>query len=172
MQRSGVVGNVARARRYGVLATALLATAGLAGSAAPSQGSSAASRAATVGTSYGGVTSQDFPVVVDVNRRRSRVVRAVIAIRLSCTAGGFLTIPDGYTRLRIRRGKFIASFGPVTQRNPDGTTSDLEGSISGTFNSARTKVSGTWAFKATEHDTAGAVTDTCDSGNVSWSAKQ
>jgi hypothetical protein len=172
VQRSDVVGNVARAPRYGALAIALLATAALAGTAAPSQGSSAASRAATLGVSYGGVTAQDFPVVVDVNRRRSRVVRAVIAIRLSCASGGFIVVPDGYTRMSIRRGKFSASFGPTTQRNPDGTTVDLEGSISGTFNSSRTKVSGTWAFKGTEHDAAGAVTDTCDSGNVSWSAKQ
>jgi hypothetical protein len=172
VQRSGVVGNVARAPRHSALATALLATAALAGTAAPSQGSSAASRAATVGVSYGGVTSQDFPVVVDVNRRRSRVVRAVIAIRLSCTAGGFVVTPDGYTKLSIRRGKFSASFGPVTQRNDDGTTTDLEGTISGTFNSSRTRVSGTWALKFTEHDAAGAVTDTCDSGNVSWRAKQ
>ena len=188
MQRSGVVGNVARAPRYGALAVALLATAALAGTAAPSQGSSAASRTATVGASYGGVTSQgvrvtlgasyggitsqDFPVVVDVDRRRSRVVRAVIAIRTSCTAGGSVTVADGYRNISIRRGKFNASFGPSTQRNDDGTTSDLEGTISGTFNSSRTKVSGTWAFKATDHDATGAVTDTCDSGRVNWSAKQ
>jgi hypothetical protein len=172
MQRSGMVGRLARASRYGALATALLATAALAWTATPSQGSSAASRAATVGTSYGGVTSQDFPVVVDVNRRRSRVVRAVIAIRTSCTAGGFIVFPDGYTRMAIRRGKFSASFGPTAQRNPDGTTTDFEGTISGTFNSTRTKVSGTWAFKATFRDAAGAVTDTCDSGSVGWSAKQ
>ena len=188
MQRSGVVGNVARASRYSALAVALLATDALAGTAAPSQGSSAASRAATVGVSYGGVpsqgvfvaiggiyggvTSQDFPVVVDVNRRRSRVVRAVIAIRTSCTSGGFVTVPDGYRNVSVRRGKFSASFGPTTQRNDDGTTSDLEGTMSGTFNSSRTKVSGKWTFKATDHDAAGAVTDTCDSGSVSWSAKQ
>ena len=172
MQRSGVVGNVARAPRYGALAIALLATAALAGTAAPSQGSSAASRAATVGTSYGGVTSQDFPVVVDVNSRRSRVARAVIAIRTSCTAGGFVTFSDGYVRMAIRRGKFSASFGPTTQRNDDGTTTDFEGTVSGTFNSKRTKVSGTWVFKATFRDAAGAVTDTCDSGSVGWSAKQ
>jgi hypothetical protein len=168
VQRSGVVGNLARTPRYGALATALLATAALAGTAVPAQDVGAATKAAT----YGGVTSQDFPVVIDVNRRRNRVVRAVIAIRLSCASGGFLTVPDGYTNMSIRRGKFSASFGPLTQRNPDGTTSDLEGSISGTFNSSRTKVSGTWTFKATEHDTAGTVTDTCDSGNVSWRAKQ
>ena len=116
MQRSSVVGNRARAPRYGALAIALLATAALAGTAAPSQGSSGP-LVVTLGTSYGGVTSQDFPVVVDVNRRRSRVVRAVIAISTSCTAGGLFITPDGHTRLAIRRGKFSSCFGPVTQRN-------------------------------------------------------
>jgi hypothetical protein len=99
-----------------------IATATLAVAAAPTQGFNAASRAGAAGTSYGGVPAQDFPVVVDVNRRRTRVVRAVIAIRLSCTAGGSVSVPDGYTRRSIRRGKFSASFGPVTQRNDDGTT--------------------------------------------------
>ena len=157
-----------------VAMTFILATAVFAGTAAPSQGASAASRdvTLTLGASYGGVTSQDFPVVIDVNRRRARVVRAVIAIRTNCTAGGFITTPDGYTNMVIRRGKFSASFGPTTQRNPDGTTTDYEGTVSGIFNASRTKVSGPWAFKGTDHDASGAVTDTCDSGSVSWSAKQ
>jgi hypothetical protein len=60
----------------------------------------------------------------------------------------------------------------MTNRNDDGTTTDFEGTISGSFNKARTKASGKWSFKATDHDAAGAVTDTCDSGSVSWSAKQ
>ena len=159
-------------RRSSVVATALLATGVLAGTAAPSQGASAvASRALTPGVIYGGVSSQDFPVVIEVNSRRTRVVRAVLAIRVFCTSGGFVTLPDGYRNLVIKRGKFRTSFGPITQPNDDGTTSDLEGSISGRFNSSRTKVSGTWSFKATDHDAAGAVTDTCDSGSVSWSAK-
>jgi hypothetical protein len=68
--------------------------------------------------------------------------------------------------------KFGASFGPTTNRNSDGTTSDFEGSISGAFNKARTTVSGKWSLKDVDHDASGAVTDTCDSGAVSWKAKQ
>jgi hypothetical protein len=60
----------------------------------------------------------------------------------------------------------------MTTRNDDGTTTDFEGSVSGAFNKARTKATGKWTFKATDHDATGAVTDTCDSGSVSWSAKQ
>ena len=43
--------------------------------------------------------------------------------------------------------------------------------MTGRFNKARTRVSGTWTFKATFRDAAGAVVDTCDSGIVNWSAK-
>jgi hypothetical protein len=82
-------------------------------------------------------------------------------------------VPDGYRALAVnKQRRFNASFGPTTTRNDDGTTTDFEGSISGTFNKARTKASGRWSLKATDHDATGAITDTCDSGRVSWTAKQ
>jgi hypothetical protein len=163
---------MSRLRRAGVLAIAILASAPLAATAAPAHRSTLA-RSATAGASYGGLTSQDFPVIVEVNKTRRKVVRTVIAIRLTCTSGGFVTTPDTYGRLPIgKTGKFSMSFGPETQRNDDGTTTDFEGSVSGAFNSDRTKVSGTWSYKATDHDASGAITDTCDSGSVDWSAKQ
>jgi hypothetical protein len=68
--------------------------------------------------------------------------------------------------------KFGASFGPDTQRFDDGTSADFEGSISGALNRTRSRVSGTWRVKVTEYNSAGAVTDTCDSGSVRWTAKQ
>ena len=121
---------------------------------------------------YGGQGKDNFPVVVEVTKNRRKIVRATIAIRLLCTAGGFFTVPDVYTKLSVnKKGKFGVAYGPETVRNDDGTTTDYEGSISGSFNAARTKVSGTWQAKMTEHDGTGAVTDTCDSGTVSWSAK-
>jgi hypothetical protein len=90
---------------------------------------------------------------------------------LQCSGGGF-TVPDSYIKLRVnKKGKFGVVYGPETVRNDDGTTTDFEGSISGAFNAPRTKVSGTWQTKMTEHDGTGAVTDTCDSGTVGWSAK-
>ena len=125
------------------------------------------------GLVYGGQTSQGWPVVIQVRRDRRQVVRAITALHLSCTSGAFSNIPDAYVRLPIsKRRKFSASFGPDTDRNPDGTTTDFSGSISGAFNRARTKVSGTWRFSATDYDTSGAVTDNCDAGTVRWSAKQ
>jgi hypothetical protein len=49
---------------------------------------------------------------------------------------------------------------------------ELEGSVAGRFSKSRASVAGTWTFKLTFHDAAGAVTDTCDSGTVNWRAKQ
>jgi hypothetical protein len=129
-----------------------------------------ASGAARTGAFLGGFTSQEFPVVVQMSKRR--VVRIGIGLRLTCTSGGAFSLPDSYRDMKIsKKGRFSAVF-TNTLRNSDGTTTDLEGSLTGTINKARTKAKGTWSLKATDHDLAGAVTDTCDSASVSWSAKQ
>lgn len=121
---------------------------------------------------FGGVTSQDFPVLIETSKKGRRA-KAVIAIRLTCASGGAFTTPDGYSVMTVdKKRRFSASFGPETDRNDDGTTTDYEGSINGSFNKPRTKVSGTWSLKATDHDASGAITETCDSGRVNWTAKQ
>lgn len=128
---------------------------------------------AATGNTYGGRTSQGMPVVVEMSANRRKIVRAVAVVELTCTSGSGIVIPDEYTRLPVSRsGRFSVRFGPVTQRNDDGTTIDLEGRMSGRLNSTKTRITGTWQFKATDHDATGAVTDTCDSGSVSWRAKQ
>jgi hypothetical protein len=142
-------------------------------SAAARPGSQHATTAAAAGTVYGGVSAQEFPVVIETSRNRRRVVNATIAIRLTCTSGGVVTLPDRYRNLSVnKRRRFSASFGPTTSRNDDGTMTDFEGTISGAFNRARTKASGRWSFNLTQRDAAGAITDTCESGNVTWTAKQ
>jgi hypothetical protein len=131
-----------------------------------------ATTAGAGGTVYGGGTTQQFPVVIETNKNGQKVVHARIAIRLTCTSGAIVTVPDDYGPLSVKRRRFGRAFGPDTLRNDDGTTTDFEGAISGAFNKARTKASGRWSLKATDHDASGAITDTCDSGSVSWTAKQ
>ena len=129
--------------------------------------------AASAGVTYGGVTSQGWPVVIQFAQKQRRVGQAAIGVSVRCTSGAVANLSDRYTNLPVStKRKFSASFGPDTQRYDDGTTADFEGSISGALNRTRSKVSGTWRFKVTEYDSAGAVTDTCDSGSVSWTAKQ
>lgn len=167
---------VLRQRRIGwvcAVAAAALVVSPLTAAARPEHGSSRATTASAGGTVYGGDTAQDFPVVIETSKNGRKVVQATIAIRLTCTSGGAFTLPDGYGGMSVsKKRKFRTSFGPVTNRNDDGTTTDFEGTISGAFNKSRTKASGTWSLKATDHDAAGAITDTCDSGSVRWTAKQ
>jgi hypothetical protein len=159
-------------RRAGVLAAAALAATPLAAAAAPRSDARPAQSGVTIslGTVFGGLTSQDWPVIVEVDLRRPKVNRIVAGVQMQCTSG-VLRVPDRWNDLRVKRGKFGASFGPESQPNDDGTTTTLEGAVSGKFNRSRTRVSGTWSEKATFRDAAGVVTDTCDSGVVNWSAK-
>jgi hypothetical protein len=163
------------ARWFGTLAAgaAITATGVPVASAGSHSDGPYARSAASAGVVYGGRTSQGWPVVIELTKNRRRVAQAVIGLRLTCTAGGTVSLPDRYVNLNMsKRRKFRSAFGPDTERNADGTTTDFEGSISGSLNRARSKASGKWRFTLTEYDTAGAVIDICDSGNVSWSAKR
>jgi hypothetical protein len=171
MRTSSVSPTVACVASVIASATAIFALP-LGAAASPADSGPTARSAAAAGVVYGGHAKDGFPVVIEVSKNRHQIVRASIAIRLQCSAGGFFTVPDSYVKLPVnKKGKFGVAYGPETVRNDDGTTTDFQGSISGAFNAARTKVSGTWQTKMTDHDGTGAVTDTCDSGTVSWSAK-
>jgi hypothetical protein len=154
------------ARRLAAAVTMAAAVSAAVPAAAPA-------RAAAPGVVYGGATSTGWPVVVELNKKHRKVVRAATAVRLQCTSGGAPTVSDAYAGLKIsKNGRFSSSFGPETQRNDDGTTTDFQGSIAGKLNKAQTKITGTWSLTATDHDANGAVTDTCSATDVSWHAKQ
>lgn len=128
---------------------------------------------AATGNTYGGVTPQDEPIVVVLTANRRKIVRALTVLDMTCTSGDTGLITDGYRQLLVsKKGRFGYSFGPTTERNDDGTTSDFQGRISGKLNPSKTKITGTWSYTITEHDATGAVTDTCTSGSVKWTAKQ
>lgn len=170
-----LTGRLTWAAAVTVVATAAMVGVPLAASASPQGATTQARTGATTAAAvvYGGFTPQGFPVVIELSKDRRRVVRAAIALRMPCTAGGAAVQPDDYRDLRVSRtGKFRVSFGPVTFRNDDGTTTDWQGKAIGVLNDAKTKLAGTWQLKLVDHDAAGAVTDTCDSGTVAWRAKQ
>ncbi len=128
---------------------------------------------AATGNTYGGVTPQGRPLVVDMTADRRHIVRAITVLDMTCTSGDGGLVTDRYPRMPVtKKGKFSYAFGPDTERNADGTTTDFSGRIAGRLNVTKTKISGTWSYTITEHDAAGAVTDTCTSGSVSWTAKQ
>jgi hypothetical protein len=141
-----------------------VATAGPSGVRTPS---------AARGNTYGGVTPQGEPLIVDMTADRRHIVRAVTVLDMTCTSGDTWVTTDRYPRMRVtKRGRFAYVFGPITERNDDGTTFDYQGRIKGRLNATQTRISGTWSYTVTDHDATGAVTDTCTSGTVSWTAKQ
>ena len=172
MTRTGIPRAAVRLGAIGAIAATVVVGVPLAASASPHRSGPAARVAATSGVVYGGRTAQGWPVMIETSTNRSKVVQAVIGLRLTCTSGTFVSLPDRYLRLPVKKRKFGFSFGPETRNNEDGTTSVTQGSISGALNKARSKMSGKWQLTLTEHDAAGAVTDTCESGVISWSAKQ
>ena len=170
--RNVVTGGV-QLRRAALLATVVVAgTPLVAAAASRHDGTPARITAAAAGVVYGGVTPDGFGLMVEVNKSHRTIVRMVTGLRTVCTSGGIYITPDSWNDLRVKRGKFGASFGPEVERNNDGTTTDIEGTVSGKFNSSRTSVSGTWSLKLTHRDAAGTVLDTCDFGTVNWKAKQ
>jgi hypothetical protein len=165
----------AMSKRVRIVALGVAAGALLVGSPMiPAASAQAAHVPAAAGSTYGGTTSQGLPVIADVTANGRQLVRVLAAVRATCTPSNTAYIsPVWFRRVTVsKRGRFAASFGPEIQRNADGTTSDYTGRVTGRFNKARTQLSGTWRLTSVDHDTAGAVTDTCDSTVVTWRAKQ
>jgi hypothetical protein len=158
-------------RRVGAVGVAVAVATSL--TVAPSEAGSARIGKAAPGVVYGGVTPQNWPVVIEVSKDKRKVVRASIGLLLTCTSGVSFGFPDAYRRVPLsKKGRFNASFGPMPIAHADGTSTDLQGSVTGATNANRTTMSGTWQVTGVDHDAAGAVTDTCDSGKVAWKAKQ
>jgi hypothetical protein len=133
------------------------------------------------GLSFGGLTPQQWPVVIQVSRNLKNVTRAIIGLDENCTPSGDLFgTSDFYGGRRDlfvpmnKAHKFSAAFGPISNPSPPaGTTQTAQGSISGKLNRALTKASGTWQLTfISRNATTGAVVDTCDSGLVHWTATQ
>ncbi len=128
--------------------------------------------AAQTGHVLGGVTAQGWPIVIELNRTGRQIGQALVGMDLKCTSGDQDSFPYSFRRVSItKQGRFRYSFTPQTQRLPDGTTEDYAGGISGQLNRTGTTASGRWQFKETFYDNTGALSDTCESSNVGWSAK-
>jgi len=153
------------------IVTAFAAVACVGASALPLSADGALRASAAARVVFGGVTPQDWPVVLSVDPSRHRIARATIAIDEQCSSGGSFTFGDDDRNVRVRKdGSFSYTWGPYTYRNADGTTYDQSGKVRGRFNASGTKVSGTWRVAETDYNGSGAVTDRC-SGSVRWSAR-
>jgi hypothetical protein len=174
--RSTKLGYVASRFLWGavvaVLGSALLVGSPMASVATTGSGEFRAATAA-VGNTFGGLTSQSMPLVIDMSANRRVILKATAAVRMTCAPSGgvFTAAPRLFALSVTKKGRFGRSFGPIIQRNDDRTTTDFQGRLSGQLNHAKTKISGTVWMTATDHDATGAVTDTCTTGSLSWKAK-
>ena len=135
--------------------------------------SAAATTPASGGHVYGGVTPQNWPVIVDLDKTDTKVTRIVIGLDMTCTSNENFGTTDGFTNVKINsKSRFKATFGP--QRiDAAGTPADIQGAITGRRSKDRSSIKGTWSYKVTFFDAAGTTaTDTCASGLVSWKAEQ
>ena len=135
--------------------------------------SAAATKPASGGHVYGGVTPQNWPIVVDLDKTRTKVARIVIGLDMTCTSNENFGTTDVFTDVKINsKNRFKATFGPQ-KIDAAGTPAQIEGAITGRRSKDRTSIKGTWNYKVTFFDAAGTtVTDTCESGLVSWKAEQ
>jgi hypothetical protein len=124
------------------------------------------------GGTYGGLSAQHWPVIMRVSAGGRAITAASIGLDLPCTSGDARSETDTYHRIEVARsGAFTVSFGPQPAQNADGTTDELTGSLTGRLDARRRRITGTWELRAVRKDTAGTVTDTCDSGPVKFTAR-
>jgi hypothetical protein len=134
---------------------------------------SAATKVAGGGAVYGGVTPQNWPIIVELDKEAGKVKRIITGLDMTCTSKENFGTTDGFTDVKLNsKNRFKASYGP--QRiDAAGTPADIEGAITGKLTKDGSAMKGTWTYKVTFYDAAGTTaTDTCESGLVSWKAKQ
>jgi hypothetical protein len=141
--------------------------------AAMSAGPSAAATKTASGHVYGGVTPQNWPIVVELDKAQKRVTRIVIGLDMTCTSNENFGTTDGFTAVKINsKNRFKATLAPQ-KIDAAGTPAEISGAITGRRSKDRSTIKGTWTYKVTFFDAAGTTAvDTCESGLVSWKAAQ
>ncbi|HEV7806647.1 MAG TPA: hypothetical protein VGO80_12560 [Solirubrobacteraceae bacterium] len=167
--------------QHRMLAVAALAAVATAVPLAAAQGATTSKAKVARGVFYGGVTASRYPIVIQLSKTAKKVVRATIGLELTCEMPGDLTLPDNFKDLPISKaGKFSNTYAETPATLPDPATGiskiQFSGYIKGRVNAAKTAITGTWNQKIVAYSaadpTGATVLYTCDSGVVSYSAKQ
>lgn len=133
----------------------------------PHDGGAQSSRSGKL--ALGGLTSNGWPVYIELAGNGRSIVRAVGAIDAPCTKGGSTTFDDKWARVPVRRGSFKAAY--RDSFSDQGATIDVDDSFTGKVNRARTAITGTWRNKMVIHEPDGSV-DSCDSGVLRFKARR
>ena len=148
----------------GICMLGAVAMSPLGAEVAYADGASAASRSVVT---FGGLTSDGWPVMAQVTSDGRRVKRIVGAIYATCSQGGGFAAPSQWRDLRINRsGVFKAS--SHDSAVVEGEEVTVSETLVGKVNRARTKLSGTWRASTTFKEPDG-TTDSCDSGSLRFS---
>jgi hypothetical protein len=131
-------------------------------------GPTAAKRSA--GVIYGGMTSNGWPVIVEVTRDGRLVKRVVGGMSAPCSLGGRYTFPSQWRDLRISRAGAISASYQDTDVD-EGVEVTYEESFAAKFNRERTRVTGKWRASTTFRMPDGSV-DVCDTGSLRFTAQQ
>lgn len=118
------------------------------------------------GSVFGGATSQDFPVAIELARGKKVVHHLHIGWHARCTPPGELEIGDIITGLTIKAGHFGRGWIEIYEA-PGGLTDSVSYSLHGTIRGSR--ASGQLRVRVVSRNAAGAAVGQCDSGTVSWS---
>jgi hypothetical protein len=118
---------------------------------------------------YGGKTTQDEPVVVRLDRRRKKVAEVLAGWQsASCQPPDtFLRAGERFTDFPLRHARFGDAW-DQTFGLDGGGKSTVSYEVAGKV--ARRAANGTLQVQVKETDAAGAVTMTCDSGDLRWRA--
>ena len=122
------------------------------------------------GRVYAGVSSTNQPVVVEIDRRG----RSVQHVRFGWTAPcappetGRWLISEDFTGIPLEQGAFSLAL-PAEFELEDGGHRAVRYALAGHVR--RASASGTVSVQVNDTDPAGTPTATCDSGNVSWTAR-
>lgn len=139
--------------------------------------------AAAGGVTFGGLSSQDRPIVVEVTPRRARVSRVVWDWQGTCVLGpagttetslvkraSDRTTPQQFAVNRLGRwgGRYQA--GPFPQAET-GLSENYSYKLTGRFLDRGTRMAGTIRVTFTETAATGAVVRTCRSGLITFNIK-
>jgi hypothetical protein len=116
------------------------------------------------GTIFAGTTSDGRPLVLRRSRDGSQVDAVWVSFDAACQGGGGFAIGEKLIDFPLRSG----AFGDTWTFEPDKTISALY-SLRGRVAAAR--ASGGFRVQVTVKDDAGATTDSCDTTQLSWTAR-
>jgi len=132
--------------------------------AASARIAAASDPASTSDVVLAGFTSQRLPAFFKISGDGRVLLAGGIAIRLRCTSGATVIVPDAFARIPITNGRLQTSYTPPTTIENGVTTTGTD-TLKARLSPTRSELNGTWRLRV--HVSAdGGQNMRCDSGPV------